>query len=324
MKTTSHTPQHLIRLAAFVAILIGSMTLIHAQSLPDPVYHWTFTDGDGGANSGTALISPLTITNNTSGTVAFSDTGLNLTGNIGAQNTPQAQAGYAMGALGSIGTLSQFTLTFWIYTPVAKSGYQSILTIGPSNGDMTGADDVLFIRYNSSVGSNNNKLEVWVGGSDVTGITTQQSESTPVLNGEWHFIAISYDGTSTRVDNSIVQQNATGTTTNRGTSNLQIYQGSADFDDNLARQGFNWGLGGTNWQTNKGALELGDDSSIFLGSRTDFSRTLSGMLKDVRIYDEVLSVSQINDIRTIPEPQSMALILMAALSSVALYRTRRR
>lgn len=322
MKTTIYIPQYLVRLLAIVAILTGSTALIYAQILPDPIFHWELTNG---VNSGTSSINPLTITNNTSGTAAFSTNGLNLTGNIGGQDTPQAQAGYALGSLGNVGALSQFTITFWINTPVAKSGYQSILTMGPEDGGMGGSNNVLFLRYNSSVGNNNNKLEVWpVGSSDVSGITQQQTNTTLITNNAWTFVAISYDGTSTRVDNSLVQSNATGTTNNRGTANLQVYQGSDVLTNNILREGYYWGLGSTNWLTNKGSLELGTNPSIFLGSKDDFSRSLSGYLKDVRVYDEVLSASQIGDIRAIPEPQSLALILMGVISSIAFYRGCRR
>ena len=322
MKT--RTPR-LFGMAAFAATVIGLALSARADViLPDPDYHWAFTNGANGTNSGNVATSPLTITNNSSGTVAFSNSGLDLTGNIGAQNTPQSKAGYASGALPGLGTLSKVTISFWVNTPVKKSGYQNIMIIGPSNGTLTGTDNVMYMRYDSSVGNDNNKFELFIGGSDTSGITTIQSEMTPSLNGEWHFFAISYDGTSSKVSNSSIQQTATGTLDNRGNANLQIYQGSYDLDDDLLRQGFYWGQGGVNWETNKGAMHFDSDTEIVLGSNIDFSRSLSGMLKDVRIYDDVLTAEQIGAIRAIPEPQAAALVLLSALCTAAISRRRRR
>lgn len=277
----------------FPAILILVLSAAGSAAAPEPLYHWRLTDG---SNAGTASMSNLTIESGTEGIVAFTEDGLDSTQTIPG-NT--AKSGIATGSLGAAADLSKFTITFWVKTPVAQSGYQNILAILPANESEREAEDRLLIRFKSNKGDNSNKLEVMVGGPDSSGIVTIQEEMIPSPNGEWRFFAISYDGTSPRVDNSDAQAAATGSE-NRGTSNLQIYQASENPGDALARQGFNWGKGGDRWVINHGPVMLGDHATILLGNQADLTRGLVGLLKDVHVYNDVLTAAEIENIRTNP------------------------
>lgn len=274
----------------FLASLALFLSAVGSSAVSEPLFHWGLADG---ANVGTASMADLTIDSGTEGIIAFSEDGLDSTQTILGNTT---KSGVAIGNLGSAVDLSKFTITFWVKTPLAQVGYQNILVLLPASENQT--ESRLLVRYKSSKSDQSNKLEVMVGGQEASGIVAMQEEMTPTPNEEWRFFAISYDGTSTRVNNSEAQGAATSRAENRGASNLQIYQASENSGDILVRQGFNWGKGNDQWSVNYGPLMLGANASIFLANQADFTRGLVGQLKDVRIYNDVLSVDEIENVRS--------------------------
>ncbi len=239
----------------------------------------------------------LVIDNAVGGSAFFSEDGLDSSVNVLGDIS---KSSVTKGSLDDLESLSEFSVTFWVKIPVAQSGFQNILAVASSDDPEGG----LLIRLNSSKGGNANKIEVLIDAPKASGILALQEEMTPSPNGEWRFFAISYDGTSARVDQSEKQAAATEAlqSENRGTSNLQIYQASAAPQDVLLRQGFHWGKKGGQWIENYGALSLGKDVMVFLGNEPHFSRGLVGLLKDVRIYPRVLTMAEIEAIRSASLP----------------------
>jgi len=274
----------------FLAALALFVSTVGSSAVSKPLFHWGLVDG---SNAGTVSMADLTIDSGTEGIVVFSEDGLDSTQTIHGNTN---KSGVATGNLGDAVDLSKFTITFWVKMSLAQVGYQNILVLLPASENQT--EGRLLVRFKSSKSDQSNKLEVMVGGQEASGIVAMQEEMTPTPNGEWRFFAISYDGTSTRVNNSEAQEAATSKAENRGASNLQIYQASENPEDILVRQGFNWGRGDDQWSVNYGPLMLGANTSIFLANQGDFTRGLVGQLKDVRIYNDVLSVDEIENVRS--------------------------
>ncbi|MDR1279298.1 MAG: LamG domain-containing protein, partial [Opitutaceae bacterium] len=302
----------ILALAAAAAI----MHTLPIQAADAPLYQWKF-DADTGANTGNTSGGALSITNNANANVRFAGGYLDLTANVRGN---ASSSGYATLGSANIGTLNQYTITMWVKASELL-GYQNLLSIGP-NGTFgaNDTDNTLTVRLNGG------KLELYT--KDTTAGAINNVATAPAFaTNAWVFIAISYDGTSAKGSWSAAQVAATsGSAGERANCNMQLYIGDSVTGSTLFRTGVNWGQNDANYDVNKGPLALGTDASIFLGNRqnSQADRGFTGLMDDIRIYDTILSASEINAVRleqlssAIPEPGAAALWVGGAAASLAI------
>lgn len=267
------------------AILLGAAALpsaTQAQSLPAPLLHYTFDDG--GANSGTLADANLT----TTGVGSFGGPGtgvtgqswdhafVNANGGMGASNTPYNGSARANSA--DLPELSSFTITGWFKTPPSIQLSSSAALFRTSDGSI-----VL-------------KADLQTAGTMTLTVNGKTSERSALDDGgvaslyrqtdTWVFFAVTWDGSS-----------------------VQFYDGSTTIAVTTLSSARP--LSATAVNPSAGFL-LGNNGEPISAN----ARPFAGSLDNIRLYSDVLTLSQIEAIRTgdllgptIPEPASSALLL---------------
>jgi hypothetical protein len=329
---TRHVKQVRI-IAAFVAA-VAVVTTLCGQSSAALIYWQNFEGGDGLADVG---VGDLGITNTAGaspGNTFFSSTNgvlggsYDATSNVTANNSVNfngiasttATGGTALSALPNAGTLNQFTISFWLKTQALGTSSRAgrLLTLGPAGTtEILNPNSVGFVQVGTGSGASTSKIGPYFGTTDLTAAAGIGAANN--LN-EWTFIAVSYDGTSSNGDNSTIQNAATGSSINgqfyRGTDTTAVVRTDLPIVTTV----------GTPSSSSLGALSLGTNATLFLANRIALTRSYDGWIDDVRIYDTVLTASDIETVRQqgtgVPEPASLVLIGLGVVGAVGL-RSRR-
>jgi hypothetical protein len=252
----------------------------------------------------------------TNGTAVASTT---LTGGSGLSNLPN-QTG------GGTGMMNQFTVSFWYNVATFSASTTSsvthrLLTLGDSNAtDITANPNALgfHIRHNGtgSGGTPNPRtIALLASNIDVSAAGAGSGfEGTTVGTGTWAFVALTYDGTSLNGDNSGIQSTATGMVSS---VNGQLYWGTnalpvTRFEAPLTT------VAGDATASSLGTINFGNAARIILANNLTPNRSFDGSIDDIRIYDGVLSASQVEGIRLqgligVPEPSAIMLSCFAIL-----------
>jgi hypothetical protein len=162
----------------------------------------------------------------------------------------------------------------------------------------------------TDLASNTFGVEMRSGKLDVLANNVGSGANTAIGNtlsaNTWNFIAITYDGTSSTGFNSTVQAAATG-----DAHNAQLYEGT----DTGSVQRFGVADTTGDFTTSSGTLQFGANAVLLLANRTNLSRGFNGWLDDFRIYDSVLTPTQVEAIRTsvVPEPTMGGLICLGGM-----------
>jgi hypothetical protein len=294
------------------------------------LYWQNFEGGNGVADVG---VGNLAIDNKpapSAGATFFSATdgvfggSYNATSNVTANNSINfngiastgAAGGTALSTLpnqsgGGPGSLNQFTISFWMKTQTISnnSGRAGrLLTIGASGTtDILNANSLGFVQIASTAALGPTKVAPYFGTTDLTAAAGIGANN---VVDEWTFIALSYDGTSTNGDNSTIQNAATGSSINgqfyRGTNTTSVVRSDLPIVATV----------GTPSSASLGALNLGNSAIMFLANRPALTRSYDGWIDDVRLYDSVLSATDVETVRAqgltgVPEPSSIALAVLA-------------
>ena len=283
----------------------------------DMLYQWNFNSTDG-ANTGTG--SGGTLTANVGGATTGNFSGTGVSGNVGDSSLYTFDArdsywGSGFGNAAGIGNvdltgLTQFTITMW----VKRSGSRDDTML--SIGSTTTPD-----------GSSNPGIALGLSGNWHNGVSFGVNGSTEWSNGnlwggytsDWMFMAFTYTATEGSWWSPTFGGIYFGGANQPG--NAAILLGGINTSVTVA-QGFH--IGGA--ADNPGSVALGSTASVFLGNYGAGDNGFSGNLDDVRIYNSLLTVSQIDAVRLdalqpAPEPSTMAL---AAMGGAALLFLRRR
>lgn len=229
-----------------------------------------------------------------------------------------------------------FTITFWanvsqFYGSDATTTQQRLLILGDSSAtDVSGANTLGFTLRRINSGFTNDGLIDVFGGGNWSSSTSPGSgasgtvggvPNTLMEEGQWYFIAFTYDGTATVANDSTVQQAKLGAGDPQ--LNGQLYFGNDVYDEDpnsLVRNGLPVTSGsnhGTPNATARGDFNFGSEARMMLFNRFNSSgsdRFMDGFIDDIRIYDEVLTPAQVNAVRLealVPEPNSLVLACMA-------------
>jgi hypothetical protein len=320
-----------------VAVLaLGLLPMGSAQGAL--IYRQNFEAGDG-----VPVVTPGNGTLAVSSPAVFSTTGGVFGGSLDASANPNNSTagtggastafsgGSAISGLpdqtgGGTGNLNQFTVTFWYNTASVRTSTTTVqhrlLIFGDSSAtDVTSATpNVAFqLRNGASTTANPRTVDISANGISATNTTGVVGTTTTI--GTWTFVALTYDGTSTLGNNSTVQLAATGSASQ---VNGQLYWGTnaaavSRFDVPLTT------IAGDATATSTGTFNFGNAARLFLANNGVPNRGFDGWMDDVRIYDSVLTATEVEDVRVdsmIPEPVSLVLLGLGAV--LGLGRSRRR
>jgi hypothetical protein len=282
------------------------------------------------------------------GTAAFSSSGgvfggsLNASGNNNNTTTGTGVAATSVGSgstIGGVGTLNQFTVTFWFNPSTVRTGGGSsiqhrLLTFGDSTTTDVpgGAAAGFWLRNNTSGTTNPFTLDVFVKGRTVTPLdgvgnaTGIAGTESPI--GTWTFVALTYDASSSFGNDSAIQSVATG-----GASmvNGQLYHGTnttavTRFDAPITVA--TGTSSGDPTAASSGPIDFGAAAQLLLANRSAGARAFDGFMDDVRIYDSVLSAAEVEGVRrqglvgAIPEPSTSVLAAICGLGALRFRRRR--
>jgi hypothetical protein len=108
---------------------------------------------------------------------------------FGCPNSALAlNGGWTQVPLGIYFDTQEFSITVWIYPSLNIGSYSRIIDFG--NG---ASNDNIILGYEGI--SSNIFLEIWSGSSQVLHIELSQ----PLITGQWHFIAATFNGTNGRI-----------------------------------------------------------------------------------------------------------------------------
>lgn len=289
------------RFATRVAALLALSLATHVASAATLLYHYTF-DGGVGTNTGTASNGHLSLVNTGSAAVAFSAingvSGGSLSARAGQQYNNSSNSGGAKGTLAGLGTMDAITVTFWVK-------FDALALQSGKNGRLfaLGASDVAAANSMGLTLDGAGKLNLYVNGSD----TTNMVNLGPTMAAEtWYFVALTYDGSSVASNNSTVQFTATDSAS---ALNAQLYIGTQG-DQSLVRTGVKVGQG-VGHNDSRGSIAFSAIEESWFANRANLQRGLNANLDDIRIYNGVLSIAELNAVSgfsSIPEPANAALL----------------
>lgn len=272
----------------------------------DPLYQWNFNSSDGantGTGSGGTLTLDLGVGEGQTPTGSFAGTGasgLVGDGSFQASNANDNWWGTDFGNAAAVSSMdlsslvSQFTITLW----VKRSGTNNAdwLNIGSTATPDSSSNPGISIGVS---GWNNNPR---VG---VNGYTSGAGDLWATgHDSSWVFMAFAYDGTAgvwwAPEMNTLYGQHRNGVvvtgdlvTAANTVTGVPVHTGD--------------------WATSAGSASLGSMASVFLGNNAAGTAGFSGNLDDVRIYEGLLTLAEIEAVRLeavpIPEPASAALLL---------------
>jgi len=281
--------------SAIITVVIGfSAASSSAQSL---LLHYNFNEASNGTTpsldvSGSAPLAPGTFVNAATRTNATPVPGAINPGALDLTVGGSTTTNYVdSGDVDKIDGLSKLTATFWLNLRADQNNNDRILS------DITGTSG-WELRFGNAIGS---------GGSIRSDyftfiFTANAALGSPTVNAaasnQWMFFALTYDGTLSA-------------------SNLKFWQ--APLDATVTQMGSTVTL-------NQGALAA-NASSFFIGKSnlTPADRTPPAWMDDVRIYDGILSQSQLQLVaNSIPEPSAAALLSLTGLCLWQNWRSRSR
>jgi hypothetical protein len=252
-----------------------------------------------------------------------------LTGGSDLSNLPD-QTG------GGTGMMNQFTVSFWynvatFSTSTTSSLTHRLLTLGNATAaDITASTGLGFhVRHNGSGSGgtpNPRTIALLANNVDVSAAGAGSGfEGTEVNTGTWAFVALTYDGTSSNGDNSTIQSTATGAASS---VNGQLYWGTSALAVTRSNAPLTT-VAGDATASNLGTINFGNAARIILANNLTPNRSFDGSIDDIRIYDGVLSSSQVEDVRLqgligVPEPSAIVLSSLMILGAVLLQRGRRK
>ncbi len=302
-------------IALSLAVSLCSLGSTQAAML----YQWKFDSSDGtntGSGTGGALALNVGVTSGPTGYASGSFTGAGVSGLAGdfALNASNAYDQYwggnnyspitNAGAVNSVDLtgINQFTITMWI----KRNGSRNVdlLNIGTSSTPGQSSNPGISIGLDGT----------WANGVrvGVNGYTTYTNDlwSTGTDN-DWCFLAFAYDG------NGQVWWDPTMQALYGANANGAVITGDTVTAAAVA-QNLNMHIG--DWGTAPGIPAVGATASAFLAN--DGANILGttngfmGLLDDVRIYNNLLTVSEIEAIRgsaVLPEPMGLGLLGLGAL-----------
>lgn len=194
---------------------------------------------------------------------------------------------------GAYGALNALTITLWVNIASAQNDDRLVSNLTKSN---TGFDFSLK-GYKSGDSGDPDTFRVAFNYNGTS--NARESTSSTYVTGEWLFLAVTFDGAS----------------------RTALFYGGNESSFDFIDSGVLDAAKGSSIASSTAGLEIGGTPA------SDADRTPNALFNDVRIYGEVLSQSQLNDIRlaAIPEPSTYAMIFgVLALGFVVVRKRLRR
>ena len=345
-----------VKLARILGAIVATAAFLNTfcgQSSAALIYQQNFDNSDGvpAVTPGGGVLGLGA--GGANGNAVFDATGGIVGGVLNASSPSPASTASAISAttltggsaISGPGSLSKFTLSFWVkvdsFSTSSVSRDHRTLIIGDSAspGEITlgtgGANSVVFtVRNNVSGKLNPKTIDVVLNGSATAGLDGSGNPKgivgTTTTAGTWQFIALTYDGTSSNANDSADQLAATA-----GASqvNGQLYFGSSALSVSRFDAPFNNDFSantshGDATKPSAGAVNFGSAAKLLLANNAAASRGLDGFIDDVRVYDSIFSAADVEQVRLqgllgiVPEPASFILTAIGGIAALGLRRRR--
>ena len=269
-----------LRIAAFSAILAG---LFGSSAQAALLVHYTFDNAaDRLADTGTGTPAPLTaigsnsfVTNTPSGSGAAYSNGAGSNAYLTTGTSGNPDTGTDPATTDG---LTPFTVTLWVNLQAAPAVNDRLI----SDWNPVDLNQGFDLRINSDSASN------FQLGAVVNNNTQFSSANILTANNGWAFIAFTYDGT-------------------QATNNALLYTGTASASTSTLGNALSINAGAM--VNNSNDLQIGGTAA----SGSD--RSPSALFDDVRMYDSVLTLEELELVRlaNVPEPGVVMLSLLGVL-----------
>lgn len=313
-----------------LAAAVLGLTVCAQPAAAAPLYEWNF-NGASGVPNVTAGGGTLTITNSLNGASTFAGTGVSGVAGDNAydgfngvnQYNTANPAGIASTTAANVatgfGTLSQFTVTFWMKPNNAfrmpnqnGASINARLMMAGTSASYDQGTGGFHVSLNDS-----NRLQRGVNGANP--ITSQDLStflpSRGIAPDDWVFVAFGYDSDPAVFFNTNIR-NATG---NEVSNNAYMYLGGRHQQTVLYDGGAV--LAGGN--VTPGAVSLGSSAFVFAGNRSNLNRDFTGLIDNLQIHNTLLNKADLEAVRlsvpgnTVPEPASATALALAAAALLA-------
>ena len=272
----------ILGLAATFTMLCGM-----PPAFGDLLYQWNFNGGDGsntGSGTGGALAANVGAGATTGSFTQTGPSGEAWDHSLHTSNAFDNWWGSDIGNAAGVGNLNlsgvnQFTITMWIKR--TGGNIPSLLNIGDTSTPSATSNPGISLGFDW--GSNNIRFGVkgynsWAG--DLWGKRN--------ISNQWVFVAVTYDG------NGGVWYDETMNTLYGQHRNAVVLTGDTSTPATVAA-GLPMHIG--DWGTAVGSPALGATATAFLANNGANTTGFSGNIDDVRIYNSLLTVAQIEAIR---------------------------
>jgi PKD repeat protein len=296
MKTTNHIEPmiHMSRIFLSRAARLGGMAgtacllLAGATGLPaqTPVYQWNFNGATGtgvpSITAGGGTLSTLI------GAGSFTGAGATGLGTDWAyQGTSASDGCRNAGDLSGLGTISNLTVTFWINPAVAYASLPTTLARLLMLGNAS--------SYDESAGNASPGFSLALNGTGLQYNINNGSEPiqanvfTPYSANQWVFVVMEYDGLATTNFSS-----ALGAALGNSSGNLAFITGTTTASigspimENLPVNGKS---------ISPGPITNTAPMYFFVGNRASGGRGFDGLIDNINIYTNLLTLSQLESLR---------------------------
>lgn len=201
-----------------------------------------------------------------------------------------AYAHVLAGDVDKVDGLGSFTLTTWLNLQADPTGSAKRLLAKQASSTFSGFNWSIHnaTSTSGSLDASNFRMAMFIGGS--TAFAFGYSDASTGADNEWRFLAVSYDGAS---------------------GETKYYTGSPT--DSVTQLGSTLTIGAGAVTANSALLGVGYTDAA-PGSDT----SVPGYQDDIRVYDNLLSLAELDTVRLAVVPEPSALVLLAS-GAIALW-----
>lgn len=283
----------------FLSGVLGTLAMHSGNAQAALLLHYTFDEPIGDTALDTSLALPPangTLTGGAGRTTNTPGLGSLLALDL-TNDAPYAHV--LAGDVDKVDGLGSFTLTTWLNLQADPTGSAKRLLAKQAGGSFSGFNWSIHnaTTASGSLDASDFRMAMFIGGDNA--FAFGYSNATTGADDEWRFLAVTYDGAS---------------------GDTKYYTGSPS--DPVTQLGSTISIAAGAVTANSAVLGVG-----YTDAAPSIDTSVPGFQDDVRIYDNALSLAELDAVRfsvAIPEPSSVLLLAVGALLAMVGSRFRNR